>query len=492
MPGGDHGDVLLVRVAGDVQAMAAGQVVEIVRPQACTRVPNGPASLRGLTNLRGRVLPVVSLAALLGRAEDGATPAKIGAQRMVVAGAEPVGFLVDEVVSLGNGGSERVVLDLPALLAAAFAGGGQLAAVGAPPRAAVAQMDAVRRDDVALLVLEVAGQEYGLRLDQVRRVVPMPAHVTPVPGADPVMLGVMAANAASGEAGVVPLVSLPALLGLATPPLAAPMLADRTGGPRWRVAVVELGGRPVGLAAPGLDAILRVAAGSIGPVPAVLTRGRAEARLEGITQLEGGRRLVCVLSAEHLLDTATMERIMSQAGDVASAAKAAGPDSGGERQQFVVFLLGGERYGLPITAVQEVVRRPASLTRVPMAPDFVAGVMNLRGVVLPVISQAHRFGTAGPAAGGRVMVVRIGGLMAGLAVDAVTEILNLDPASLQPAPLLAANGAPGTAEVFDRVAVDAAGGLTLLIDPVALLNEAERDILAAITREDSGLARGAA
>jgi chemotaxis signal transduction protein len=85
------------------------------------------------------------------------------------------------------------------------------------------------------------------------------------------------------------------------------------------------------------------------------------------------------------------------------------------------------------------------------------------------------------------MVVRIGGLLAGLAVDAVTEILSVDPSALQPAPELAAGGVA----VFDRVAVDGDGGLTLLIDPVALLNEAERDILAAITLDATGK-RGAA
>jgi purine-binding chemotaxis protein CheW len=470
----DDDDVLLVRVAGEIRALAAGEVVEIVRPRAWTRVPNGPASLLGLTNLRGRVMPVVSLAGLLGRGEAAATPA----QRMVVVGADPVGFLVDAVVALVKAGAtagEHAVLDLPALLAGGFAGAGRAVPRAARPREAVAAATAVR-DEVALLVLVVAGQEYGLRLGQVHRVVPMPPQVVSVPGADPVMLGVMA-----GEAGVVPLVSLPALLGLSA-------LAD---GARWRVAVVELGGRLVGLAAPGLDAILRVPAGLIGRVPPVLTRGRTEARLEGITQLDGGRRLVCLLATERLLDAATMERIMSQAGAQAQAAVHTDVASG-DRQQFVVFLLGGERYGLPIACVQEVVRHPASLTRVPMAPDFVAGVMNLRGVVLPVIRQADRFGAAGSEAGGRVMVVRIGALLAGLAVDAVTEILSVDAAGLQPAPALAAGGAPGAAAVFDQVAITE-NGLTLLVDPAALLSEAERDILATIALADTGSqARGAA
>ena len=60
-------------------------------------------------------------------------------------------------------------------------------------------------------------------------------------------------------------------------------------------------------------------------------------------------------------------------------------------EQFVLFRLGDETYGLPIAAVVEVVRLPNAVTRVPRAPAFLAGVMNHRGAVVPLIDQSRRF-----------------------------------------------------------------------------------------------------
>ena len=68
----DDGDVLTFRIAGERYALGVDEVSEIIRPRAITRVPHGPAALLGVTNLRGAVLPVVSLAGLLGGDAAGA------------------------------------------------------------------------------------------------------------------------------------------------------------------------------------------------------------------------------------------------------------------------------------------------------------------------------------------------------------------------------------------------------------------------------------
>ena len=60
--------------------------------------------------------------------------------------------------------------------------------------------------------------------------------------------------------------------------------------------------------------------------------------------------------------------------------------------QVVIFRLGAEEFGVPIMSVQEIVRVPEVLTRVPHTPPFVEGVINLRGIVLPVIDQRARLG----------------------------------------------------------------------------------------------------
>jgi purine-binding chemotaxis protein CheW len=154
-------------------------------------------------------------------------------------------------------------------------------------------------------------------------------------------------------------------------------------------------------------------------------------------------------------------------------------------ERFIVFQLGDEQYGLPIGAVDEIARRPESLTRVPRAPAFVEGVMNLRGAVIPVIDQRRRFATGGEAepGRGRIIVMTISGLRAALAVDAVTEILAVPASDLEPAPGLAT----GDAAIFDRVArAGSDGRMILLIDPKVLLDAAERDLLGAIARDGAG------
>ena len=75
---------------------------------------------------------------------------------------------------------------------------------------------------------------------------------------------------------------------------------------------------------------------------------------------------------------------------MASAQATAAVAESDDEEQFVVFRLMNEEYGVPISSVQEIVRVPEELTRVPKTPDFVEGVVNLRGVVLPVIDQRRR------------------------------------------------------------------------------------------------------
>jgi purine-binding chemotaxis protein CheW len=152
-------------------------------------------------------------------------------------------------------------------------------------------------------------------------------------------------------------------------------------------------------------------------------------------------------------------------------------------ERFVIFTLGEEAYGLPIGAVEEVVRMPDQLTRVPKAPKFVEGVMNLRGRIVPVIDQRDRFQApaASASARRRVIITSVRGLQAGFAVDDVREILEFTPDQLRSTPELAAEGG----KTFDRVGtVSVDGRMVLLVDPEALLDKAEADLLAALAKSN--------
>ena len=105
----------------------------------------------------------------------------------------------------------------------------------------------------------------------------------------------------------------------------------------------------------------------------------------------------------------------------------------GERQ-LVVFDLAAEAYGVDIGTVREIIRLQ-EITHVPNAPDFVEGVINLRGKVIPVVDLRKRFGVAvgEQTAESRIVVVDIAGEDIGVMVDAVAEVLRIAADSVESA-----------------------------------------------------------
>ncbi|MET0530427.1 MAG: chemotaxis protein CheW [Microvirga sp.] len=465
---------LTVQVGDERFALPASDVAEVIRPPVVTRVPLGPSSLLGVANLRGAVMPVVSLHRLLGGEASLSSDARV----VVIDRGAQVGLMIDKVISLGeagvaspdsaaydSAGRPARMIDLDALLAKDFG--------SFTRRAQHRQVQAVtdgqdqttaEQNQVALVCFAVTGQDFALPLTSVREVVALPEGVAVVPQTDCVMLGVM-----SLRGQLLPLVSLHALLGLR---------ASGQDGDRSRVVVARIGNGLVGLAIDGMKEILRLPDSAIDPVPAILTRGNAEAQIQGICRLEGGRRLVSVLSTNHLFrDQALIDQITLHTGKNHDMGTADGPLTGDE--QFIVFQLGGEEYGLPIGAVDEVVRVPDTLTRLPKAPSFIDGVMNLRGRVVPVIDQRRRFKFEGRGERRRerVVVVRIDQMQAGFVVDTVSEVLSIPQNQLRPTPDLAMDGS----QVIDRIAnIEIEGRMILLLNPRELLDRAEKDLLASM------------
>jgi len=142
--------------------------------------------------------------------------------------------------------------------------------------------------------------------------------------------------------------------------------------------------------------------------------------------------------------------------------------------QLVTFRLGNEEFSVDILKVQEIIR-DMELTRVPRAPDFVEGVINLRGRVIPVIDLRKRFGfEAGEkTVETRIIVIDVNERTVGLRVDAVSEVLRLPADTVEPAPALVAGSGSdyisGVGKVDDR--------LIILLDVGKLLSESERNAL---------------
>lgn len=100
--------------------------------------------------------------------------------------------------------------------------------------------------------------------------------------------------------------------------------------------------------------------------------------------------------------------------------------------QVVGFRIGRETFGLPIAMVREIVRVP-EITSVPNAPEYIEGVINLRGRIIPVVDLRKRFGDSSPEANkkNRIVVVEIGNRAIGLLVQSASEVLRLSPSEIE-------------------------------------------------------------
>jgi purine-binding chemotaxis protein CheW len=108
------------------------------------------------------------------------------------------------------------------------------------------------------------------------------------------------------------------------------------------------------------------------------------------------------------------------------------------RRQFITFVSGGQEFGANIMTIREI-RGWTETTLLPHAPDFVRGVINLRGVVLPVVDLKSRLGRGLTDANAKhvIIVVKSGERTIGLLVDAVSDILTVTAGDVQPTPELA-------------------------------------------------------
>jgi purine-binding chemotaxis protein CheW len=103
--------------------------------------------------------------------------------------------------------------------------------------------------------------------------------------------------------------------------------------------------------------------------------------------------------------------------------------------ECLAFRLGPEEYALDITRISEIIK-PRECTNIPRVPDFILGLISLRGVVVPLIDLRQRFklGTGQIGAASRIVVCREGEVTAGLLVDSITQVLRLPSDLIEPPP----------------------------------------------------------
>ncbi len=446
-------------IAGDeVFAVEMAPVQEIIRVPEVVRVPLSPPTLNGLANLRGKVLPIVSLRRALGfeeRISDDTSRA------VVIDIGQPMGFVVDRVASVVGvepskiegvegisatvntellsglikdiGGHAMVmVLNFQKLIEQEFA---QLVAMsqerarqlqqGLSTNTEQEKQTGSSEEELHLVSFDVDGQEYAIAIEDVQEIVQVPEQIVQVPHAQSHVIGVMTLRNR-----LLPLVGLRRMFAM----------SEQSADEQSRIVVVAIHGASVGIVVDNVNEVLRVPRRDVESMPSMLARGQDMTDITDICQLSGGDRLVSIISTENLFRHSAIKEAMNTVNDMddTTGNTAINQDDNGDDEQVVVFRLGTEEFGVPIDSVQEIVRVPDTLTHVPKAPDAVEGVINLRGSVLPVVDLRRRLGLEAVERndGQRIVVFLIRGVRTGFIVDAVAEVLKVPKHSIEIAPQL--------------------------------------------------------
>jgi purine-binding chemotaxis protein CheW len=477
-------------VAEERFAAPMAPVQEIIRVPPVAKVPKAPPSLLGLANLRGRVLPIVSLRNIFGLPEVAETESS---RALVINLGTAMGFVVDRVTSVISVDTDQLesaqeiqtsiradlitgvikgaqedltmVLDFDRTIQQEFAN-------ISDNRADTQELSLDNTGDVALQDMEseliqlvsftVEGQEYAVAISDVQEIVKAPERIMQVPKAPSHILGIMRLRES-----LLPVVSLRLLLGLSSLPL----------NETQRVVVLRMGpARAVGVVVDSVNEVLRVSPREVEPVPAMLSKEAGVEEISSICRLEDGHRLVSVLDTAKMFESGAVKEAINQAASMEESMEREIEREEDhkleEDEQVVIFRLGAEEFGVSITAVQEIIRVPEELVRVPKAPAFVEGVVNLRGSVLPVIDQRRHLGLPGSERNDRqrIMVYTLGDMRVGFIVDSVSEVLKIPKNVIEPAPRLSGE----QERIIGRVAnLQVQKRLVMLIDPVALLSRTQ-------------------
>jgi len=325
-------------------------------------------------------------------------------------------------------------------------------------------------DELPFVSFQVDGQEYAIAIEDVQEIVQVPEAIIHVPRSESHVLGIMTLRNR-----LLPLVSLRRLFALTDQPL----------DEKSRILVLSLEQVSVGLAVDGVSEVLRVSKTGIEAMPPLLARQGDLADLSGICRLEGGQRLVSIITARNLFQNSAIVEALGKVKEIEQEAAVETSESEEitlDDEQVVVFLLGKEEFGVPITSVQEIVRIPEELIRVPKAPASVEGVINLRGSVLPVLDLRLRLGLARLDRNDRqrIMVFLMDGIRTGFVVDQVAEVLKVPRAAIEPSPQLSVE----QGRLLSRMAnLEKQNRMIQLLDPSHLLDNKELQEIVAATQD---------
>ncbi len=480
------------RLASETFALPMQSVLEIMRyPDDPVHVPLTHECLLGIASLRGSVVPLLDLRRLL---ELEAAPINDASRVLVVdLASTQLGLVVDQVERVfeipadriepasdlsslnstevlagvyqqealeGQSGEVIQLLDLQQLVQQEFTRTlveSQSAASGlaAGRSSKETSSSEQKEEELTQLVSFLLGeQEFAFRLLDVQEIIRQSGRVSLLPNSPPQLLGLI-----NLRNSTFPLLSMQALFGLSSK---ASKVTEKVCQAAEKGETLDQEDQPmllvlrrnkekVALAVDQVKEVVRLHEKQLEPVPEVLSRLSNMGDVEAVCRLDQGERLITLLQSDHLFNSArsltSNLNLDAEGADASQIQEISAVDnqdafSADEEDsnecQLVIFTLDKEAYGLSIEQVQEITRQPDSLYHVPRCPDFVDGMMNLRGLVLPVLDMRNRLGLERREKNERqrILVLKMDNLLTGFVVDAINEVRRVKLDQIEEAPHL--------------------------------------------------------
>jgi purine-binding chemotaxis protein CheW len=477
-------------VENETFAINMAPVQEIIRVPDIIKVPMAPSSLLGLANLRGKVLPVVSMREVFG------LPGKNidEANRIIVLDiGQPVGFLVDAIWSVVSVEDQNIdystdvktiidsellqgiikntgkfdmiiMLDIDKIIEKEFSSLRQQSLASASMssnRQSTKDSEEEDEDTKQFLSFTVAGETYAVSVDHVQEVVQMPDSIAKVPDAESSIAGII-----NLRNSIIPVADMKKLFNV----------SSETQEKNKRVIILSIENTKVGVIVDSVKEVLRIQESLIEPVPSVVFSDKEQSSIVGVYRLTKNSKeeIVFVVSVHKLFKHSDIKEVVKNMDINKNVEENEELKMEEDEDQFVIFKLDNQEYGIHIQNIQEIVRVPEELSKVPKTQSFMEGVVNLRGKVLPVINLRKKFGLQDIALDdhNRIIVFVKDGIFVGFIVDSVHEVLKIPKNLLQESKAIF--GKDG--EVFDKIAnLDKQKRMIQIINPEKLLDQKDME-----------------
>ncbi|HHW00990.1 MAG TPA: hypothetical protein GXX36_15760 [Clostridiaceae bacterium] len=441
-------EMLVFRIGEEEFALRITSIKEIIRIPSMTKVPNTPQYISGLCSLRGELLPVVDCRKLFGIPEQ-----ELGeSSRIIVADIheKKIGLISDKVLEvinveeadvkeppagirgadggvvngiliLNNGKRVIMILDAEKIIKT-----GDLDTAAKQQHTHVDKLtDSEKKEDEEeqIVVFNIGTGEYGFNINCIKEIIRLP-DVMKAPNTASYIEGVL-----SVRNRLLAVINPGRLLGINC----------KQPDENSRVIVIDNGNFSYGVIVDKVSQVVRVRKELFKENIQNASFAGIEF-VKGILNLNNGQRLIMILEPDKLISLEDVKGVSDvdykkTANDKSAHDKSLYAGEADDSLEYVVFKLGEEEYGIEINSVQEV-NRIDGITRFPGAPVFIAGMVDLRGEIIPVLNLRRLFGMDDSDSYNvsRFLVAESGNKKTGILIDSVSGVLRFSKAYLEEAP----------------------------------------------------------